>query len=121
MHTEQWTAIREAPGYEVSSLGRVRRGDFDVATWPNHKGYIMVSLEIAGVPRLRYVHRLVLTAFRGVHPHPKYRLVNHENEQKSENRLENLAWTTPWGNVRHARQRRAELVYGQQSLLELLC
>lgn len=105
---ELWAAVLEAPGYEVSSWGRVRRGAFDVASWPNAKGYHLVSLEIEGVPRLRYVHRLVLTAFA---PLPVSRdtagdtaplQVNHDDGDKAHNMLANLAWTTPGGNVAHA-------------------
>jgi hypothetical protein len=107
---ERWAPILEAPGYEVSTWGRLQRivraanGAellFDVATWENAKGYYCANLEIAGVPRLRYVHRLVLRAFR---PDPGINRAqgNHENGNKGDNRLENLAWTSASGNARHA-------------------
>lgn len=113
---EQWAWIPDAPLYEVSSLGRVRRDRYPVASWPNHKGYHLVSLEIDGMPRLRYVHRLVLQAFVG--PGPR-RVANHLNGRKDDNRRENLEWTTPAGNARHARQlqRRA---WGFRSLFDPL-
>lgn len=124
MHREQWAPIVEAPGYDVSADGRVRRRNnndddyYDVATWPNHKGYIMVSLEIAGAPRLRYVHRLMMTAFRG--PDARRPIVNHEDGRKGHNELDNLAWSTAAANVSHARRLRVERQYGQRSLLALL-
>lgn len=118
MQRELWAAIAEAPGYDASSWGRIRRGAFEVASWPNHKGYQLVNLEIAGRPALRYVHRLVLTAFRGTDA--SRRIVNHDDGQKGHNELDNLAWSTTSGNVLHGRRLRAELVYGQRSLLELL-
>lgn len=119
--TERWAAVREAPGYEVSTRGRLRCGDYLVATWPNHKGYVMASLVIAGTPRLRYVHRLVLEAFagpaRGAH-------ANHRNGDKGVNALENLEWVSASDNARHAwrsglRRRARDRRTGQQSLLEL--
>lgn len=102
---ESWAVVPEAPLYDVSTWGRVRRGSFDVASWPNAKGYHLVSIEIDDVPRLRYVHRLVLTAFRGLKP--DFPLVNHENLCKGDNVLGNLAWTTPVGNSAHYRRARA--------------
>lgn len=98
---EQWAAVPEAPGYEVSTHGRVRRGAYDVATWPNAKGYRLVSLELAGhtAPQLRYVHRLVLSAFKGP---AAGRLANHLSGRKAENTVDNLEWATPAENVQHA-------------------
>lgn len=98
---EEWAGVPEAPLYQVSTHGRVRRGPYDVATWPNAKGYRLVSLEIAGhtLPQLRYVHRLVLSAFKGP---AAGRLANHLSGRKAENTLDNLEWATPAENVRHA-------------------
>jgi HNH endonuclease len=99
----------------VSSCGRVRRGAFEVASWPNAKGYHLVSLELPGRDRpvLRYVHRLVLTAFRG---RPAAHLQGHHGDgAKGHNTLDNLAWVTPAGNVAFAVRLRLERA-GQQSL-----
>lgn len=114
---ERWAPIPEAPDYDVSTWGRVRRGPFDVASWPNKKGYHLVNLEIAGAPQLRYVHRLVLSAFRGT-PAPGLQ-GNHEDGRRGHNDLENLTWTTPAENMAHARRMRAAAL-GQRSLLEQL-
>jgi len=103
---EEWRPIDEAPGYAVSSWGRVRRGAEIVEPWENAKGYHCVNLELAPLlgaerPRVlvRYVHRLVLLAFDP----PRRKLqVNHENGRKAENVRRNLSWTTPAGNLTHA-------------------
>jgi hypothetical protein len=118
---ELWAVVPEAPAYEVSTCGRVRRGAFEVASWPNKKGYHLVSIEIDGEPRLRYVHRLVLAAFRGP---AAGRLGHHGDGLKGHNVLDNLAWATRSQNVQHAwaaglipgRHRRLEKA-GQLSLL----
>lgn len=101
---ELWAPVVVAPLYEVSTWGRVRRGDFDVATWTNRGGYTCVNLEIAGRPRPRtfYVHRLVLLAF-GPPPTLLACTVNHENGHKPENHLANLSWMTPADQAAHAR------------------
>jgi hypothetical protein len=108
MLLEQWAAAPEAPVYEVSTWGRVRRGEFEVASWPNKKGYHLVSLELPDRdrPALRYVHRLVLSAFRGA-PRPRQQ-GNHEDGLKGHNELDNLAWSTPAANVAHAVRLRLE-------------
>jgi hypothetical protein len=103
---ELWAPIAEAAAYEVSTWGRVRRGEFEVASWPNKKGYHCVSLEVPGRtnPVIRYVHRLVLQAFRhqANQQLPFDLQGNHDDGVKANNALENLSWTTPSGNITHA-------------------
>src|ERR1700704_4418541 len=99
LELEFWAPVAEAPTYDVSTWGRVRRGDQLIECWPNKKGYHLVSLEIAGRDQLRYVHRLVLMAFVGP---GNDQLANHDDGQKGNNRLHNLHWTTPSGNMQHA-------------------
>lgn len=71
-------------------------------------GYRIVTLSVNGITKTVKVHRLVITAFRGVdndRPH-----VNHINHDRSDNRLQNLEWVTPAENtqhsIRHGRQRK---------------
>ena len=101
---ELWTVVTAAPRYEVSTWGRIRRCDYDVATWTNKGGYTCVNLEVAGRdrPRTFYVHRLVLLAFWN-NPPSSAHTVNHENGRKPENQLENLSWMTPADQAAHAR------------------
>ena len=92
LELEFWACVTEAPSYEVSTWGRVRRGDQLIDSWPNKKGYRLVALEIDRRVCLRYVHRLVLMAFVGA---GAGRLANHGDGRKDNNRLHNLSWTTP--------------------------
>jgi hypothetical protein len=99
LELEFWAPVAEAPMYDVSTWGRVRQGDLLLESWPNKKGYRLVSLEIEGRSSLRYVHRLVLMAFVGPGVGA---LANHGDGRKGNNRLRNLCWTTPSGNMQHA-------------------
>ena len=94
--TEEWKAIPGTNGYyEVSSLGRVRSLMCDrtrvmkLVQKPN--GVFKVNIRPPGKPqRSIQVNRLVLEAFRGP---PGYReIAYHEDGDKKNNRLGNLAW-----------------------------
>lgn len=125
---ERWAPIAEAPVYEVSTHGRVRRGAFLVESWPNKKGYHQVNLEFPGAtPTLRALAPMVLRTFTGPRPSRRH-LCNHKDGNKDNNRSANLEWVTPSESVAHAwatgliprarRRRRLERA-GQQSFLAL--
>lgn len=70
----------------------------------NRGGYRNVHLRaVDGRVLTRAVHRLVLFAFVG--PCPDGMECAHANRNRADNRLENLSWSTPFGNyldkVRH--------------------
>ena len=78
------------------------------------RGYQKVYL--AG-GRQRYVHVLVLEAFRG--PRPAGGVTLHANDDPADNRLENLSWGTPQENMdgaverkRFPKQRQTSCMYG---------
>ena len=116
--TEQWKPIPGYEGYyEVSDSGRVRsvdrvhpykntsrrvRGQI-IADAKQKNGYRMVVLWRDGRPKGHLVHRLVLTAFDR-NPEPGEEAC-HENNQRDDNRVENLRWGTSTDNkidqVRH--------------------
>ena len=118
MFREVWKPI---PGYEglfaVSNLGEVkslnyRRTGKEQILKPgkDRKGYLFVGLFKDRKQKLFKVHRLVWIAFNG--PIPEGMQVNHINEDKQDNRLENLNLMTPsennnWGtrNRRSAKSR----------------
>lgn len=98
--------------YQVSNMGRVRSLGFD--KW--HKGriikphldgkkhYLFVQLYKDGLSRKINVHRLVAIAFI---PNPNnYPQVNHKDEDKTNNRADNLEWCTARYNINYGNAKR---------------
>lgn len=111
---EVWKPVRGYVGlYEVSNYGRVKSNDRYVKTAIDYNtkrllkgkllkqglvsGYKRVDLCKEGTVTHHFVHRLVWEAFNG--PVPKGMHVNHINEDKTDNRLENLNLMTPKENI----------------------
>lgn len=111
MREETWRPIPDFDGvYSASSLGRIRRDRAGRGARAGHilkpcggrkDGYQFVNLHDirAGKPRPYLVHRLVAAAFFG--PAPDGYCANHLNSERTDNRVENLEWTTYSGNIQH--------------------
>ena len=101
---EIWQDIEGYEGYQVSNLGRVKslgnnktRKEKILKPATNKKGYQYVNLYKNGKAKTFKVHRLVYAAFNGEIP-PGME-VNHINEVKTDNRLENLNLMTRKENI----------------------
>lgn len=94
---EIWKDIAGWEGlYQVSTCGRVKSLKYGkeriLKQSKNSSGYLTVSLYIEGKTFSKVVHRLVAIAFI---PNPENKIeVNHIDEDKKNNRLENLNWMT---------------------------
>lgn len=109
---EEWRDIKGLEGrYQVSNLGRVR----SVSRWVNNNGgkrYVesrilsltskpngYICIRIRNPQSCNYVHRLVAEAFL---PNPdNLPCINHKDEDRTNNRVDNLEWCTAKYNVNY--------------------
>lgn len=92
---EEWRDIPNYPGYQASSLGRIRSTKLLKPTYgcKNNRGYL--SIKIKG--KINQVHRLVLFAFKGLPSENK--VCDHINRNPIDNKIENLRWTSQQENL----------------------
>ena len=101
--------IREVVGYEnlymVDTEGNVFRvtknGLKLLKKNKTEKGYLYVDLIKFGERKHKKIHRLVLEAFLPNENSDKL-TVNHKDEDKTNNRLENLEWLSLADNIRYS-------------------
>ena len=116
---EIWKDIKGFEGlYQVSNLGQIKsfprkgsRGGIMVGT-KHPKGYRYVTLRKDGKQYSLKVHRLVAETFI---PNPdNLPEVNHKNEDKSDNSVENLEWcSTQYNHEYGSRTERARISCGK--------
>jgi len=117
---EIWKVIDGFDRYEVSSNGRVkslydnfgRRRDRILTLNHQKTGYYTVTLCNNGKKQVTSVHRLVAKAFI---PNPNcYNVVNHKDEIKTNNNVDNLEWCTVKYNSNYgtSRERLSERMTG---------
>jgi hypothetical protein len=95
---EEWKPIKDFPEYEVSNLGRILsvKKKQVIRQDLNPDGYPTVSLYHLGVRKTKSVHRLVGLSFL---PNPdNLTELDHINQEKDDNRAENLRWVTRSAN-----------------------
>jgi hypothetical protein len=102
---EIWKDIKGYEGlYQVSNLGRVKsfKGKTPVIFKLNSAvtGYKECALRKDGNKEVIGVHRLVVMHF--LPPQPDKPWVNHKDGDKINNRVDNLEWSTPSENNKHA-------------------
>ena len=113
---EVWKEIKEYEGvYFISNKGRIKSVDRRIpntngvgtrlikgkilSTTLNNKGYKCVSLHKNGKIKTFTIHRLVALYFI---PNPNnYSDVNHKDENKKNNKVENLEWVTHEYNMNY--------------------
>lgn len=119
---EEWKSIPGYEGlYEISSYGRVRslerfyirqnvimvhKPEIILSPVKDGFGYLQVGLHCNGKQKIIKVHRLVAQAFI---PNPdNFPQINHKDEDKTNNNVDNLEWCTAKYNINYGtRQERS--------------
>lgn len=99
---EIWKDIKEYEGlYQVSNKGNVKSLNYNhtkeekiLRPMVIRNGYLIVTLYKNGKCKRLLVHRLVLMTFAPINNMDKFD-VNHKDENKQNNNLDNLEWCTP--------------------------
>lgn len=113
MQVEEWKDIKGYEGrYQISSLGRVKSLPKDIKNpngifkskekilKPNNvNGYYKVQLYENNIRKSFFIHRLVAEAF--IKNINNYSEVNHKDENKQNNKVENLEWCTSLYNANY--------------------
>lgn len=89
---EIWRSIEDFEDYEVSNLGRVRslKRNIILRQFEYRGGYLEVHLRKPGIKVHKKIHRLVAEAF--IPNYNNYSEVNHKDEDKKNNQVNNLEW-----------------------------
>lgn len=90
---ENWKDVVGFEGlYMVSDLGRVYgvKKNKILKPYKDKKGYIRANLTDGNIRKNSRVHRLVAIAF--INNPNNYDSINHKDEDKTNNKLENLEW-----------------------------
>ncbi|QEC44396.1 NUMOD4 domain-containing protein [Pseudobacter ginsenosidimutans] len=112
---ETWRPVVGFDGYFVSDQGNLKSIDRIIKTKNgklcrikgrsitirlNNFGYLDTRLYKNGKKKSAFLHRLIAEAFI---PNPaNLSQVNHLNGIKTDNRIENLEWSSPANNMKHA-------------------
>ena len=106
---EEWKDVVGYEGfYQVSDLGRIRtvtRKQWNGQSWHlveslvlnpsvQNGGYLRVVLSVNGTKKYKTVHRLVAEAFLDMPDGNEKFVVNHKDEDKLNNNVNNLEWIT---------------------------
>ena len=91
---EEWKVIEEFPRYSISNYGRVKNNETNYILVGGHDrdGYNQVTLCYNGTQYNRRICRLVAIAF--LENPNNLPFVNHKDEDKSNDNVNNLEWCT---------------------------
>lgn len=98
--SEEWKIISEYNNYKISNTGKVKnKKSIELKLHKTKQGYVYVDLYKNNIKRKFYIHKLVANAFL---PNPNnLPEVNHKDENKENNKVDNLEWCTHKYNINY--------------------
>ena len=128
---EIWKPISGYEGYyEVSNTGKVRSVDRiiidlnkkeiplhgkELSLGMNNKGYYLVTLSKNNIHKTFLVHQLVAKTFI---PNPdNFSIINHKDENPTNNNVENLEWCTQKYNVNYGTGKEKQILKVSKSII----
>lgn len=117
---ENWGTIEGFEGYSVSDLGRVRNDHTgrDLTILKNQYQNRYVGLNKDGVQHRRSLPLLVANAFVK-HPQPSFKSLIHRDNNKQNNRADNLMWRPQWFAVKYWNQARRGKIGSDTPVVEI--
>lgn len=96
---ELWKEIKDNEDYLVSNTGKIynKETDYELKPWIINSGYKQVTISTGN----RLVHRVVAETFIPNNDVAKA-IVNHIDNDKLNNHVDNLEWVDQKGNIAHA-------------------
>lgn len=97
--TDRWKDVVGYEGlYKVSDTGKIYslKTKKELVKWNHTGGYSCVSLMAKRKKKNKYVHRIVAEAF--IDNPNNFPQINHKDENKRNNNIENLEWCTDYYN-----------------------
>lgn len=108
MEREVWKTVENFPYYKVSSLGRIKSCKFKIEKLLvggiDKYGYKYNVLCHDGRRKTYKLHVIIMKTFVNNDDPKNKTQINHIDGNKLNNRLDNLEYSTPGDNVRHARR-----------------
>ena len=110
--TEEWKTLSCNNKYEISNFGNIRnKKTKKIIKQQNKKGYMQIGLRDGEKKNWYIVHRLVATEYLNVDNFKKMPyeknidtnklVINHKDENKLNNRVDNLEWCTYSYNINY--------------------
>lgn len=106
--------------YKIDIIGNVLNTKSGRILKPgNVQGYLQIGLRINGIILRKYIHRLVAETFI---PNPNnLPEINHKDNNRKNNRVDNLEWVTAQQNTNHkVNQNRHFIPYGESCGMSIL-
>ena len=111
---ENWKDIEENLKYEISDMGRIRnkkKGLIRKAKL-DRNGYLCINIRLSGKLVTRCIHRLVAKTF--VNNDENYEIVDHINNDRTDNRACILRWVNPSKNMNN------KSFYGMKTIASII-